>query len=80
MKGDMPLNKETKSCHKEWVGSCGIVANVPDCNIVVSEFKLEELYYIHFHTYIFGKDMNTLIILVKLYNYYPLSMMALGIE
>ena len=36
----MPLSKETKSNQK--VGSPhGVVANVPDCNLVISEFKLQ---------------------------------------
>ena len=34
-----------------------------DCEIVVSEFELQARYYIHFHTNIFGKVMNPLILL-----------------
>ena len=32
---------------------CSVVANVLDCDIVVSEFKLQSRYYVHFRTYTF---------------------------
>ena len=38
-----------------------VVANVLDCDIVVSEFKLELRYYVHFRTNIPGKGMNPFI-------------------
>ena len=38
-----------------------IVANVLDCNIVVSEFKLQWCYYVHFWTNTSEKSMNLLI-------------------
>ena len=34
----------------------GVVANVLDCDIAVSEFELQPRYYIHFRTYTLGKD------------------------
>ena len=37
-----------------------VVANVQDCNIVVSEFKIQPWYDIHFRTNILGKGMNFL--------------------
>ena len=37
------------------------VANVLDCNIVVSEFELQSRYYVHFRTIVLGKVMNSLI-------------------
>ena len=37
------------------------VANVLDCNIVVSKFKLLLCYYVHFQTNTLGKGMNSLI-------------------
>ena len=37
------------------------VANMMDCDIVVSEFKLQSNYYIHFRTNTLGKGMNSLI-------------------
>ena len=38
----------------------GVVANVLDCHIVVSEFELH--YYVHFRTNTLRKDMNSLIL------------------
>ena len=37
----------------------GVVANVLDCNYVVSEFKLQVHYYVHFQSNILGKGMNS---------------------
>ncbi len=39
-----------------------VVANLLDCDIVVSEFKLQSCYYIHFRTNTLGKGMNPLIL------------------
>ena len=39
----------------------GVVAKVLGCTLEVSEFDLFSYYYVHFQTYIFGKDMNFLI-------------------
>ena len=39
----------------------GIVANVLDCDIVVSEFELKSSYYIHFRNNTLKKGMNPLI-------------------
>ena len=39
-----------------------IVANVLDCNIVVSEFELQSRRYVVFWTSTFGKCMNSLIL------------------
>ena len=41
---------------------CGVVANVEECDIVVSEFELQANYYVHFWTNILWKGMNLLII------------------
>ena len=38
-----------------------VVANVLDCNIIVSEFKLHLHYYVHFWTNTLGKDMKPFI-------------------
>ena len=39
----------------------GVMVKVMDCGIVVSEFKLQSRYYVHFQTNTLGKDMNPLI-------------------
>ena len=39
-------------------GQHGIVANVLDCDIVTSEFELEQRYYVDFRTYTLGKGMK----------------------
>ena len=46
-----------------WGGPHGVVVNVLDCDIVVSEFELLSHYYIHFRTNnnTIGKGMNLLI-------------------
>ena len=38
----------------------GVVAKMLDCFVVVSEFKLQSCYYIHFWTNNVGKGMNPL--------------------
>ena len=38
-----------------------VVANALDCNIVVSELKLQYRYYVHFRTKTLWKGMNLLI-------------------
>ena len=37
----------------------GLLAKVLDCNILVSDFKLQLCNYIHFWTNNFGKNRNT---------------------
>ena len=39
--------------------SLGVMANVPDCDIVVSEFELKSRYYGHFWTNTIGKHINS---------------------
>ncbi len=39
----------------------GVVSNMVDCDIVVSEFKLQLRYYVHFRTNTLEKSMNTVI-------------------
>ena len=39
----------------------GLVAKVLNCKIVVSEFKLQDCYYVHFWINTLGKGMNLLI-------------------
>ena len=41
-----------------------VVVNVLDCDIVVSEFKLQSRYYVHFRANNLMKDMNP-------FNYFP---------
>ena len=40
---------------------CRAVSNVLDCNLVVSEFELQLLNYIHFWTKAIRKDLKTLV-------------------
>ena len=44
----------TIKTHLYWIGG-GVVANVLHCDIVVSEFKLQLCYYIHFWINHLGK-------------------------
>ena len=37
-----------------------LMANVLDCDIVVSEFEIQSLYYFHFRINTHGKDINSL--------------------
>ena len=41
-----------------WWGPCGVVFNALDCGIVVSEFKLQPCYNVHFKTNTLGKGMT----------------------
>ena len=34
---------------------CGVVANVLDCDIIISEIELQSHYYVHFQTNILEK-------------------------
>ena len=45
----------------------GVVVNVLDCNIVVSEFELQSHCYIHFQINTLGKVMNSLILTMVKY-------------
>ena len=40
---------------------CGVLANVLDCDIIVSEIELQSCYYIRFQTNTVGKSMNPFI-------------------
>ena len=40
---------------------CGGMANVLDCDIIATDFKLQSSYYVHFWSFTFGKGMNPLI-------------------
>ena len=40
----------------------GVMVKAMDCEIVVSKFKLQSRYYIHFRTNTLGKSMNPLIL------------------
>ena len=44
-----------------WRSYRGLVINVLDCDIVVSEFELQSRNHVHFRTCSFGKGMNPLI-------------------
>ena len=48
-------------CIKGYQFSGDIVANMLNCDIVVSEFEPQVHYHVHFSTKIIGKGMNTLI-------------------
>ena len=39
----------------------GVVANVLDCDIIVSEFEIQSRYYVHFQINTLRKGMNLLI-------------------
>ena len=54
VKVDLALNKKTKPNQ-----TYGVMANILNCDIVVSEFRLQSHYYIHFQTYILEKGMNS---------------------
>ena len=41
------------------VNPCGVMVNGLDYNVVVSEFKLQFYYYIHFQTNALRKDLNS---------------------
>ena len=43
-------------------GPCGVMIKAMDCGIVVSEFELQSLYYVHFWINTLGKGMNPLIL------------------
>ena len=45
----------------KWGSLHGVVANVMDCDIVVSDFDLQSCCYVHFRTNTLGKGMNSLI-------------------
>ena len=47
-----------KQPHMERGAPHGVVANVLDCDIVVSKFEFHLCYYIHFWTNTLGKGMN----------------------
>ena len=46
-----------------WGYPCGVMVKAMDCRIVVSEFKLQSRYYVHFQTNTLGKGINPLILL-----------------
>ena len=51
--------KMTKTCSR---GSlCGVMANMLECDFVVSEFELQSCYYVHFRTNNLGKGINSLL-------------------
>ena len=45
-----------------WERPCGVVANVLDCDIILSEFEFLSPYYIYFWTYTLRKGLNAFII------------------
>ena len=47
---------------QKWGCSRVVIVKVLDCRIIVSEFKLQSYYYIHFQTNTLGKGMNPLIL------------------
>ena len=50
------LHKKIKGCPR------GVMVKAMDCGIVVREFVLQLLYYIHFWANTLGKGMNPLIL------------------
>ncbi len=57
----MEINKQSTE-KKERGCPRGVMVNVMDCGIVVSEFVLQSCYYVHFRTNTLGKGMNSLIL------------------
>ena len=55
------ISKDVLISQGVWGGPCGVVAYVLDCDIIISKFKLQSCYYIHFQTNILWKGMNSLI-------------------
>ena len=59
-------NKTNATSHTEsgslWCPR-GVIVKAMDCGIVVSEFVLQSLYYVHFRTNTLGKGMKPLILL-----------------
>ena len=49
-------------CKLSGVCPHGVMVKVMDCGIIVSEFKLQSHYYVHFHANTLGKGMNPLIL------------------
>ena len=43
-------------------GPLSVVVNVLDCDIIISEFKLQSYYYVHFWIKTLGKSENPLIL------------------
>ena len=48
--------------NKDWGSPYGRVANMLDCNIVVSKFKIQSCNYIHFSVNTLRRGMNFLIL------------------
>ena len=46
-----------------WRSFCGVVVDVLDCDIIVSEFELLSYYFVHFWTNALAKGMDLLILL-----------------
>ena len=44
------------------VCACGVMVKALDCGVVVSEFKFQLHYYVHFQTSTFGKGISPLIL------------------
>ena len=53
-----------KTLQKWYLGVCprGVMVKVIDCGIVVSEFVLQSLHYVHFRANALGKGMNPLML------------------
>ena len=52
----------------------GVVANVVDCDILLSEFELESRYYVHIRANNFRKGMNSLTLPCNGLNYFSLAL------
>ena len=48
--------------HMEWGCTRGVMIKAIDCGIVLNEFVLQLLYYVHFRANTIGKGMNPLIL------------------
>ena len=57
----MEINKQTTE-KKERGCPRGVMVNVMDCGIVVSEFVLQSRYYVHFRANTLGKGTNLFIL------------------
>ena len=60
----------------------GVMVKRMDCGIVVSEFKLQSRYYVHFYSNTLGKSMNPLSyqLWVKQYHYFSSRRIALALN
>ena len=61
--GELFSSAEMQSVYSAAPADCanGMLANMMNYDVIVSKFKLQSCYYVHFQTNFFGKGMSTLI-------------------